>query len=381
MHGNGPIALQALRRRIGRGLSVKAASAPIDGWSLREGRLQHEHADFFQIVGIRDRSGLESLLIRQNETALVGLLTARVDGRRYVLLNARAEPGLHGGCQFSSTIQSTPSNYERRHGGASTPHVEYFIAPPPDVRILHESYQYDWGRYYDAKVKRFLVVEIGKLVEVAEPMVWVSEDDLRDLLHADYSATIDLRIAALYLFTAPVIDEIPETIADTEPPDDVPLPDLANWRVHRDGMDEIQPDQRFSVRYVTVTSDSREVASWSQPLLHVADDLVVASTWRSVDGGLEFAVERTTQRGLRGVLLWHPFTGAAPRPHHANVRASAEGGRFLHHRVDLVAGSTSPGATPEWMPTTEAVRLAWHSRATSVEFRAALLLALLAADA
>lgn len=368
-------ALQALRRELGSGLAVEFVGFPADEWVIRDGCIAHRRTDFFRVVGQRDAQGVERVLFRQPETALVGLLTAMVGGERHLLLNARVEPGLHGGCQFSTTIQSTPSNYERRHGGAATPLIDLFLDPPADARVVHDSRQYDWGQYYDAKIKRFLILEVSELVPVDAPLVWVRQSDFDELAREDFAVTGDLRAATLNLTAHPgATPHAPLATTTDATVTDVPLGELRNWRLLQTGLDEIDTVQGVEIRYVRSRATSREVGEWSQPLMLVDADLEVRLAVRAAPGGPECAVVRRTAPGLRGIELWYPAEPAASsRPDSPVVRASAEGGRFLRHEVRISSVQTDavePGAT--WVPVETARGWAAADRATSLELRLAL---------
>ena len=184
-----------LKRSLGSRLEIEEVGLP-EEWELADGVIRHRRTEFFQIVGQRFPDHGEMILIRQQETGLIALLVARMADESWVLIDARVEPGLPGGCQFTTTVQSTPSNYLRRHGGKATPFLDHFLEPGEDVRVLHDSRQYDWGQYYDSKIKRFMIVEIDAddaLPATSETAVWVRERDLAELIRTDHAVTSDLR--------------------------------------------------------------------------------------------------------------------------------------------------------------------------------------------
>jgi oxidase EvaA len=92
-------------------------------WKINHNKLRHSHTDYFNIGYYQERDNPPCYLMEQRESALVLLLISRVDGRKSALLNLRYEPGLIGGVNLTATIQSTPSNYQQKHGGKPTPFV------------------------------------------------------------------------------------------------------------------------------------------------------------------------------------------------------------------------------------------------------------------
>jgi hypothetical protein len=373
--------LRSLRRRYARSLVIEPVRLEETDWHYRDGVLSHRRAEYFSLVGRRQPDGREAVLFEQSETALIGLLCARVDGRDHVLLSARVEPGLPNACQITSTVQSTPSNYRRRHGGRATPHLDLLLDPPPDARVLHDSRQYDWGDYYTGKVKRFLIVELAEPVAAAPPHEWVPVDRLPDLLDEDYGVTSDLRVAALLLSltrAGALPSGAPPEPLDAPAATEVPLEELRNWRVGPDGISEIHPDQGAEIGFFRTRAQAREVEAWAQPLMAVAErlDLVLP-----VDGPL-IGVRPATGAGLDGVRLWHPASlrpEAADAHRHARVPTSAEGGRFLHHHLDLSLASAGPGDVEDdtlWVTREQVAGWVLTDEATSLELRMTLSLLL-----
>lgn len=335
--------LASLRTALAAQTTVESCVLPSDEWRIDGGVMRHVDGGFFEIVGFVGEEGRERVLLRQRETALVGLIVRGAAGMRSFLLNARCEPGLHGVCQFSTTIQSTPSNYERRHRGAATPFIDVFLRPDSAARLLHDSLEYDWGQYYDGKRKRFLILEVDELLTAASPRIWVPEVLLRRMLFEDFWMTGDLRVAVALLDARDRGSggrPVPVLAASPFLPGallrQAPLDELASWIVDDHGIREREPHQGVSVEYVHTRSASREVVVWSQPLLRVRDEEWVRLWSRLVGGKRRFAVERRTQLGLAGRLLYFPAAFHDPGALvYRTVHTSAEGGRFLRHEVVL----------------------------------------------
>jgi oxidase EvaA len=383
-----PARLRRLRHRLGAAQRVAEVAPPPQGWIFDdEGVLRHERTDFFHVMGAELADGTRSVLLGQPEEALVGLVVARRDGLRHALLTARCEPGLHDGCQFSSTVQSTPSNYRRLHGGAATTHLDLVLDPPAGARIMHDSRQFDWGQYYLGKTKRFVIVEIDDLLDTAEPHVWVDEHELAALMVSDFAITSDLRGALAMLLAEDSGLEVAHADAAkldaarartaTERLRRCDLRDVAGWDAAVGSSTAPGAPPPTSVRGVHVVSESREVAQWCQPLLAVAEPLVTQLPMRGVGTERRFAIERRTASGLLGVELWYPVDTAASAS--LAIRTSAEGGRFLRHEVVVAvavdpAAPMAPGAT--WVSLAELLALCAMSQTTAVELRLALSLVL-----
>lgn len=383
--------LVRLRTSLAEATRVEPCARPADQWHLADGVLRHAVTDFFEVAGFAHADGGHRVLLRQRETALVGLLVCTTPAGRFFLLNARCEPGLHGRCQFSTTIQSTPSNYERRHGGAATPFLGVVLGDEHRARTLHDSLEYDWGQYYDGKRKRFLVREVDDLLEADAPCVWVPEVLVRRMLASDFMVTADLRSALALVFAhdalahdalAPAgarVDHHRQEAGAAAPLEQVALESMPDWVVDDVGVREREPAQGVEVRYVRTSSDSREVRAWSQPLLHVAEPLEVTLPVRFDDGVRRIGVHRAAQFGVPGRAL--SFPAPIAREHLAldrPVRTSAEGGRFFEHEVVLRLGRVLDGAADghevDWLPEREFAELLLSPERTSVELRLAATL-------
>ena len=369
--------LEKLRGALAAETLVEKTRIPAPDWAIDGGVLHNARVPFFHVAGYVGDDAAEYLLIVQKETAVVGLLTASINGVRHFLLNARSEPGLHGLCQFSTTIQSTPSNYLRKHGGSATPHIELFVDPGSSATVLHESLQYDWGQYYAAKRKRFVILETSDVIPVSEPLVWVAEPTLCDLLRMDFSATTDLR-CALAILRAERGQPREAVVVDYEPVSaarQVRLSELSNWVIDDYGIRERTPHQRVSVEYVRASSPSREVREWGQPLVRVDEPDRVRLWTRSSEIGREFAVARHSQIGLDGLSLYFPALLDGEGVVEQRVMTSAEGGRFLRHQVNVELVTAPPNVTlaegAQWISQEALARLIVTDTATSVELRLA----------
>ena len=367
-----PGALVDLLRAVAADQRVTAATMPSDSWMLHEGELRHRAADYFRLIGRRDDRGREHLLFEQSEEALVGLVVTGPPGERMLLLNARAEPGLHGGAQFSTTVQSTPSNYERRHGGGETPYLAEASGTAEHGRTLHESRQYDWGDEYLAKVKLLRIVEVPGVRPVEPPLAWVRETELNQLLAGDRLTTVDLRAAALALRAhdagARRARGGPRPRRREPVLEPVALEELRRWRITPEGIHDNENER--SVVWVSTESGTREVARWTQPLLALRDDRVIDLAVRERGGAPQVAVRWGTQLGLDGldVLLPAPVSHTGT-PSSEVVRLSAEGGRFLRHGVTVRIVRSPATIDGEWMPLPIALEHALADRRTSIELR------------
>ena len=176
-----------------QGFELKRVGADqTDQWVLTDGALQHVTGGFFSINGVRYPGG-EALLLYQPQGAVTGIVTARKDGVRHVLMQGRAEPGCLGEVQFGPTVQSTPANFMRAHGGASTPYVDAFIRFLPTINLLQDTTQLDLGERYLFKTKRSIVLEAIELDDPQKAFIWVGPAQIREAVLESAFLNIDLR--------------------------------------------------------------------------------------------------------------------------------------------------------------------------------------------
>lgn len=358
-----------LRDEIAAEHIVREVDGPSGKWALRDGQLVNAEADFFRVIG-REVDGRPMLMLRQPEPALVALVVAPHEGSSAVLVNLRAEPGLRGGCQFSTTVQSTPANYERRHGGKSTPMLDIALGEVKDVRVLHDSMQYDWTQYYHRKSKRLRVLSAPHIFPVSAPLAWLDERDVAWILGQDHLATIDLHVAAVAWSIAREGQSAPGAEMP-EPPAkdllrsayDVPL-EVAGGG----GASTAIRIGRRAVVWFDTTSASREVSRWIQPLLRIEDPLTIRVPLRWHAGQLEIGAAMRESDGVDDAYLVS-LASVAGGHVRESVTLSAEGGRFAMHDIQCELVEDGSLIDGDWFPLGAVEQWALRSLATSVELR------------
>lgn len=353
------------------GTSVLMIPDGLPDWIVEDGRLRNTKADYFSIGLYASNEGNPILLIEQKETALVMLLVAEIDGRDSVLLNLRTEPGLIGLTNLSTTIQSTPSNYLRRHGGKGTPFIEIAADPGSHGTIVYEGEHHDWGDHYHHKTKKFLIVKLASPVEAPPGFCWVDLDTARAVLLEDNLVTNDLRVSIPLVDTASHRARVDSDVAP---------PAACGPPLHSLGYSPGAVDSRGTAAlFFRTHTETREVRSWVQPLLVPREALGISLSFARTPSTRLFAVERRTQPGLLGRQLWFPAQTGAGRTVRT-VSTSAEGGRFWRYRIDMrlvevgcpddqtVEGSRG---VAQWMPEAELAALVAQPLRTSLELRMA----------
>ncbi|MGQ0486464.1 MAG: NDP-hexose 2,3-dehydratase family protein [Hyphomicrobiales bacterium] len=393
--------LKAIRERNRTGFTVsQVPMKAAEDWQLVDGALQHRSRGFFSVVGVSsdERGATGRLMLYQPQAATTGLLTTVVDGERFFLIQARAEPGCIGEVQYGPTVQSTPANYMRLHGGAAPPYVSAFMAYDKGVKLIGDTTQSDLGERYLMKSKRLILAECRDDIAVKPGFVWASAAIIRQALACSMFINIDLRsLLALMPWATderddgfspgsilvrkslrqPVRSEVIGRIFMTLMPGSnrlrpAPIAALTNWAITEWGLYEKERDQGFAVEFFCVQVPNREVLAWTQPLINSAGEGSCALACRETGGGLEVLVHVIPEPGLAlgwglgpSVLRYPGRTAESSAPFERQDASplistveSDEGGRFYKDasRYELIMlrnPPEDPGPNAFWINLAE----------------------------
>lgn len=346
----------------------------LDGWRTdpETGALRHHSGRFFSVEGLQvsvdhpRTSTWVQPVINQPESGILGILVKRFDGVPHVLMQAKMEPGNINAVQLSPTVQATRSNYTRVHRGGSVPYLEHFVAPRGG-RVLFDALQSEQGSWFLAKRNRNMIVEVEVEcdVPVLDRYCWLTLDQVGELLGSDNLVNMDSRtvlsalpsglrppdaarggfrdrVAASARPGAPALHEMTDVyswlteIRAQRRLDrvQVPLRRAPGWEY---GEDRIRHEsgRYFSVIGVDVKADSREVGSWSQPMIQPSSRGVIGFLCKQVDGVLHLLVQARTEAGTRDVVEIAPTVQCSPA-NYAHLPAAARP-LFLEHLLSAPA--------------------------------------------
>jgi oxidase EvaA len=369
-------------------------------WRFENGVLRHRSSGFFSLAGIEasardsDLDGHQQLIILQPQIAINGFLLQQRDGRPHLLFHGRIEPGNVGGMQLAPTVQSTPSNYRRVHGGRPTPFVDYFLVPGRGEIVL-DALQSEEATRYHGKYNRNVVVRVSPdtEVETSPQFRWYDLAAIRTVAHADNVLNTDARSVLSCLdwqilgdgnlfapaakgdFAAELRRSYSASADQNELTDTqvfewlcrwraqlglrtriIPIAELTNWVADDLAIRERQPRLGFVARPFRVVAHGREVDAWDQPLIDSQGIGRLALVCQQRDDVLRFLVKASREVGyLEGVQLAPSITIppgldgggdrveatlielAADRSRCAvmhRCRESEEGGRFFRDEND-----------------------------------------------
>jgi oxidase EvaA len=324
-------------------------------WQLHDGVLSHKSGGFFHVLGLEnDVSKEEKLALYQPQGAYNGLAISRQGEEVYILLQARVEPGNCGVGQYGPSIQSTPANYMRLHGGKATPYFDLFFQCCPSLcRPVQHSTQLDLGSRYFQKSKTLSYIETYDLIATADNMLWVPLSVLKDVLDRDNYLNTDLR-SMLGIFdwdgfvnNDPVLHEN-DTVTSSLPEFErrmsgqwnfKGLGDLRSWQLSKTAI-SANSGSDLSVYMYEISCFGREVQTWKQPLMCSAGRGEIVLLQRQQAGETEFLLAVNYEFGVSGEALISPSYQLYPEDDMSVLQKiegnilvsmclSEEGGRFF----------------------------------------------------
>lgn len=339
----------------------RVTKKPLDdlrGWRIDpdSGNIVHQSGRFFSIEGIsvrtnfgRTESWMQPIIV-QRDIGILGFLTQRIQGVLHFLVQAKMEPGNVNILQLSPTVQATPSNYTRVHGGGSTPYLEYFLEP--GAALIHvDQLQSEQGSRFLRKRNRNMIVEVPAHEPVAHhpDFCWVTLGQLFQLLKIDNLVNMDSRTVLSAVRFGDGVHTAAHTMLQHErsfaddvlisllAPDEravhrfdhlisfitrlkskytlhvelVPLNRVRGWSLEN-GVIRHLSGRFFTVIGVGVEAGSREVRQWDQPLIESAKGGVILFVCQRRNGILHFLVQARVEPGNFDALELAPTVQFTP---------------------------------------------------------------------
>jgi dTDP-4-dehydro-6-deoxy-alpha-D-glucopyranose 2,3-dehydratase len=331
-----------------------------DKWSFVDNKssLVHESGKFFRIEGIRVRTNFgnkgewEQPIINQPEIGILGILTKEFNGILYFLMQAKMEPGNVNILQLSPTVQATKSNFSRVHKGKLPDYLDYFIDDSKSTMLIDQLQTEQGGRFLK-KRNRNMVVKIDEDIEVLPDFLWLTLGEIKKLLRIDNFVNMDARSV---ISTIPLIDEgfikvlrkhnynnktleVRKDIKISSLNYDlihsicnengsckstnqiiswyssqkvnyeldvktIPLSRLNSWNI--DDNKIFSSNKYFSVIGVEVFAGTREVTSWTQPLIKDLNIGLLGFLTKKINGILHFLIQAKVEPGNLDIIELSP---------------------------------------------------------------------------
>ena len=389
----------------------------LKGWHFDENRnLRHDTGRFFSIEGIDVTTNWGKVpnwkqpIINQPEVGYLGIITKKIDGMLYFLLQAKVEPGNVNNVQLSPTIQATKSNYTQAHGGAKPLYLEYFQGATKE-QILLDQLQSEQGARFLRKRNRNIIIQVqDDNLPMYDNFIWLTLGQIKQLARIDNLVNMDTRtvISGIPLFSH-VEDFLVlsgKTSFESEMLQScltrknslysktlilswitslkcqyeldvkrIDMKDVNDW-VIEDNSIHHKENKFFNVIAAEVAISNREVKTWYQPLVQPVQQGLVAFICKKIKGVHHFLVQAKVESGNFDVVEMAPtvqcLTGsyhdtknelpflrdiidATPEQIKIDTLQSEEGGRFWREQnrnVIIEVGDDFPVEVPSnyiWM--------------------------------
>lgn len=348
-----------------------------DQWFFSEDKasLLHQSGKFFRIEGIRIQTNFGGLqeweqpIINQPEIGILGILTKVFNGTLYFLMQAKMEPGNINILQLSPTVQATKSNFSRVHKGKLPSYLDYFIDDSKS-NVLIDQLQTEQGGRFLKKRNRNIVIRVEANVEVLPDFCWLTLGEIKKLLEIDNFVNMDARSV---ISTIPLMDDelisfietleceklselsingiflnylnldLIKSICCDKPGykttnqiiawytsqkvnyelsiETIPLPLLKDWKITANNINN--NERYFSVIGVEVIAGSREVTSWTQPLIKDLNIGLLGFLTKKINGLLHFLVQAKVEPGNMDIIELSP-TVTCSNTNHLDQNSNAQ---------------------------------------------------------
>jgi dTDP-4-dehydro-6-deoxy-alpha-D-glucopyranose 2,3-dehydratase len=331
-----------------------------DQWDFSENNASiiHKSGKFFRIEGIRVQTNFggkkkwEQPIINQPEIGILGILTKVFNGTLYFLMQAKMEPGNVNILQLSPTVQATKSNFSRVHNGKLPAYLDYFIESSKS-EVLIDQLQTEQGARFLWKRNRNIVIRVEEDIEILPDFCWLTLGEIKKLLEFDNFVNMDARSV---ISTIPLIDD--SLIAELHTHnwekgidltingininslnldliksvccekcgykttdqiiswytsmkvnyelevETIPLSQIKNWKITENNI--YNNERYFSVIGVEVIAGTREVTSWTQPLIKDLNIGLLGFLTKKINGTLHFLVQAKVEPGNMDIIELSP---------------------------------------------------------------------------
>jgi oxidase EvaA len=328
------------------------------------GDIFHESGGFFSIRGLKIHTNIGPVntwtqpIIDQPEIGILGIITKKINGILYFLVQAKAEPGNINTFQLSPTVQATRSNYTQVHGGKPTRYLNYFLESGR-ARVLVDQLQSEQGARFYRKRNRNIIVRIrdDENIEFDSNFRWLTLGQLKQLTLINNTVNMDTRSVLSNITFVPVsqvslepinADELHDCLANSPllskpisrlgiklivsahrntpglhsmdyllrqiseykfncelDTSLIPLNEVQDWRQTPNEISHVD-NKFFSVIGVRVSCSNREVPSWDQPIVRQVDPGIVGFIACEINGAIHFLVQLKMESGNMDLLELAP---------------------------------------------------------------------------
>lgn len=294
-------------------------------WALSELQISRPDGRFFSI---EQRS---NLFINQPEIGILAFIFFSKSNSVHTLVQAKPEPGNVKQTQIAPTVQATLSNYSRVHGGAETEYLKELMAIlDQPQKIINDTLQSEHGGKFYRKLNRNISVFALDPPKPTQHYRSVPVSSLLEMLIDDFAVNTDARSVLVTSNWTNLLDsgltpfaryksewgkrlkdsfegpskvkaamDLIQSCRQDEQFDENPTKALGVLE-NGDPIHSIKDifDDSHSVQFFNVTSNTREVSEWNQPLFLSKEPDSQILLARPSSDGIEFLLKARREPGL-----------------------------------------------------------------------------------
>jgi len=338
----------------------------LDKWEKDSdtGDINHVSNGFFSMRGLQVKTNWGDIpawsqpIIHQPEIGILGIITKKINGILYFLLQAKAEPGNINTYQLSPTVQATRSNYLQLHGGKPTLYLEYFINYNKAITLVDQLQSEQGARFFQKRNRNIIIrLKDNCNIKVHKNFRWFTLGQILKLVQINNTVNMDTRsvISAISYEPGSIIKKSPintkkldncisnfplisnsksklasKLMVSSHPNSKglytidelliiitqrkfeyqiesnlIPLNQVQDWI---QTPEEIYNKNRkyFSVIGVHIEANNREVASWDQPIIKQVNPGIVGFIIKEINGVMHVLTQLKLECGVMDILEISP---------------------------------------------------------------------------
>ena len=338
----------------------------LEKWTFNtdSGDLEHESGGFFSIKGLDVKTNVGTVkhwtqpIIDQREIGLLGIIAKKINGIIHFLMQLKAEPGNINNYQLSPTVQSTKSNFTKKHKGKSTLYIEYFFDVDPDKIIFDQLQSEQGARFYHKRNRNIIIlIDEDEEIQIKDNFRFLTINQISNLMLKDNVVNMDSRSVLSHLNYTPkkainkkkvnkkelvdfiinnfkvdnkrmyrlvdlLISSHPNSFSlhsfnfilhlitkakfNTELSTRlIPLNSIKYWHKTPDKIYH-QSKKYFSIIGVSITSVNREIAKWDQPIIKQDHPGITGFICTKINGVNHYLIQLKTEPGVLDLVEISP---------------------------------------------------------------------------
>lgn len=269
------------QKKISKIVVKKKKIKDLKEWVFKKDLIYHKTNNFFSIKPFlfKQKKDWFQPLIVQKEQGILGIIKKRKFGEDYYLLQSKIEPGNINGIQISPTVQATKSNYLRKHGGKKTLYLDFFLDKKKKIKTLSKVKLSEQGSRFFNKKNWNILLEVKKFsYPIKENFCWLTKKNIQYLMNKKNILNMDTISVFSSVIQKNQIDKPHNTFKQINfklidfkknlkiKKFKINFTNLKNWKINEYSIFDFSK-KFFSIFFIDVTANSREVRKWEQPII------------------------------------------------------------------------------------------------------------------